>query len=45
MSFYEGINYLICPIAVPGYQKRISNMDIYVCNPSDWLKKTKQPAR
>ncbi|HME45584.1 MAG TPA: DUF4143 domain-containing protein [Syntrophorhabdales bacterium] len=45
-SFYpKGTNYLICPITAPGYQKRISNMDIYVCNPAGWSKKATQPAK
>ncbi len=33
-SFYKrGNNHLICPVSVPGYMKRVSGMDIHVCNP------------
>jgi predicted AAA+ superfamily ATPase len=33
-SFYKrGNNYLVCPVFGPGYMKRISGMDIHVCNP------------
>lgn len=36
----KGNNYLICPLSMPGYQKRISGMDIYVCNPAGWKAKS-----
>jgi hypothetical protein len=33
-SFYKrGNNYLVCPITGPGYMKRISGIEIHVCNP------------
>lgn len=33
-SFYSrGKNYLICPVSAPGYMKRVSDMDIHICNP------------
>jgi predicted AAA+ superfamily ATPase len=33
-SFYSrGKNYLICPVSAPGYMKRVSGMDIHICNP------------
>ena len=45
-SFYpKGTNYLICPITAPGYQKRVSNMDIHICNPAGWSKKATQLAK
>ena len=31
-----GRNYLICPISSPGYPRRVSGMDLYVCNPRGW---------
>ena len=38
-SFYKrGNNYLVCPVSGPGYMKRISGMEIHVCNP-DGLEK------
>lgn len=37
-SFYSrGNNYLVCPISVPGYRKRISGLEIQVCNPEGLL--------
>ena len=36
-SYYPpGKNYLLCPLSVPGYQKKVSGLDIYVCNPNGW---------
>lgn len=36
-KFYpRGNNYLICPISSPGYARRISNLNLYVCNPRAW---------
>lgn len=40
----KGNNYLMCPLTVPGYSKRISGMDVYVCNPAGWQAKA-CPAR
>jgi len=38
-SFYSrGNNYLVCPISAPGYRKRVSGMEIQVCNPEGLLK-------
>ncbi|MBU0652838.1 MAG: ATP-binding protein [Proteobacteria bacterium] len=37
-SFYgRGANYLVCPVPTPGYLKRISGMEIRVCNPEGLL--------
>jgi hypothetical protein len=37
-SFYSrGNNYLVCPISAPGYRKRVSGMEIQVCNPEGLL--------
>jgi predicted AAA+ superfamily ATPase len=37
-GFYgRGVNYLVCPVPAPGYQKRISGMEIRVCNPDGLL--------
>lgn len=35
--YNRGNNYLVCPIAVPGYRKRVSGMEIQVCNPEGLL--------
>jgi predicted AAA+ superfamily ATPase len=36
-SYYpKGNNYLICPLSIPGYSKRVAGLDIYVCNPDGW---------
>jgi hypothetical protein len=32
----RGSNYILSPISVPGYAKRISGMEVYVCNPTGW---------
>lgn len=38
-SVYDrGNNYLVCPISAPGCRKRVSGMDIHVCNPESLLK-------
>lgn len=34
-----GNNYIISPLSVPGYPKKISAMDVYVCNPTGWQAK------
>lgn len=45
-SFYpKGRNYLVCPLTAPGYPRRISNLDIYVCNPDGWLRHAQRPAK
>ena len=37
-SFYSrGNNYLVCPVSAPGYRKRVSGMEIQVCNPEGLL--------
>jgi len=37
-GFYcRGVNYLVCPVPAPGYRKRISGMEIRVCNPDGLL--------
>jgi len=37
-KFYnQGNNYLVCPVSVTGYLKRVSGMDIYICNPEGLL--------
>lgn len=35
----RGSNYILSPISVPGYAKRISGMEVYVCNPTGWRKR------
>jgi len=36
-AFYpRGNNYLVCPLASPGYAKRITGLSLYVCNPRGW---------
>lgn len=33
-SFYpKGTNYLVCPLTGPGYMKKVSGIDVHVCNP------------
>jgi uncharacterized protein len=32
----KGNNYIVSPLSVPGYPKKISAMDVYVCNPTGW---------
>ena len=34
-----GKNYLICPDAGPGYEKKIASLDLHVLNPQQWLNK------
>jgi predicted AAA+ superfamily ATPase len=38
----RGKNYLVSPIATPGYHKKISGMDIYICNPTGWWEETQK---
>ena len=41
-SYYpHGNNYLLSPLSVPGYAKKVSDLDIYVCNPDGWRRYTK----
>lgn len=41
-SYYPcGNNYLLSPLTVPGYAKKVSDLDIYVCNPDGWQRYTK----
>ena len=36
-SYYpKGNNYLVSPISAPGYAKKVSGLEIYVCNPDGW---------
>jgi hypothetical protein len=43
-AFYpEGNNYLVCPIETPGYTIRAAGTEVYVCNPSGWLQRAKEP--
>jgi predicted AAA+ superfamily ATPase len=38
-NFYnQGNNYLVCPVSVTGYLKRVSGMDICLCNPEGLLR-------
>ena len=32
-----GTNYVICPLSVQGYRKKVSGLDVYVCHPAGWL--------
>jgi hypothetical protein len=32
----KGNNYLVSPISMPGYAKRVAGLEIYVCNPDGW---------
>jgi hypothetical protein len=37
-SYYSGgTNYVICPLNVPPYKKRLSGFEVVVCNPGGWL--------
>lgn len=38
----KGNNYLVCPLSTPGYAKRVSGMDVYVCNPAGWQVKAQR---
>jgi len=35
----RGKNYLICPDAGPGYEKKFASIDLHVLNPQQWLNK------
>jgi hypothetical protein len=38
-SYYpKGNNYLVSPLAVQGYRRKVAGLDIHVCNPAGWLK-------
>jgi len=39
-SYYpRGNNYLLSPLSIPAYPKKVSGLDIYVCNPEDWRRR------
>ncbi len=35
----RGNNYLLCPLGTRGYSKKISGLEIFICNPDDWMKR------
>ena len=36
-SYYpRGNNYLMSPVTVDGYPKKVTGIDLYVCNPTGW---------
>jgi predicted AAA+ superfamily ATPase len=35
----KGNNYIVSPLSAPGYPKKISSMDVYICNPTGWQAK------
>ncbi len=40
-SYYpNGSNYVVGPLNVDGYVKTYSNLEVHVCNPDGWLKRT-----
>lgn len=42
-SYYpHGNNYLISPMSIPGYLKKVSGLDIYICNPEGWLNQVRK---
>jgi len=42
-SYYpHGKNFLVSPMADSSYSKKVSGLDIYVCNPDGWLKHVKE---
>ena len=41
----DGRNYLVCPDAGPGYEKKCDGLDIFVVNPRQWLGRFADPAR
>ncbi len=42
-SYYpNGSNYVVGPLSVDGYVKTYSNLEVHVCNPDGWLKRTVQ---
>jgi len=45
-SYYpRGKNYLLSPLTVPGYTKKVAGLDIYVCNPDGWEKYVEEHGR
>jgi hypothetical protein len=45
-SYYpKGKNYILSPLTIPGYTKKVSNLDIYVCNPDGWQRDLKEHRR
>lgn len=38
----RGNNYLLSPLTIPGYPKKLSGLDIYACNPDCWSKHAKK---
>jgi len=42
-SYYRrGKNYLLSPVNVTGYTKRVSGLDIHICNPDGWQRHIKE---
>lgn len=41
-SYPQGKNYVMSPLTVPGYDKRISGLEIRVCNPEGWMREFAQ---
>jgi predicted AAA+ superfamily ATPase len=35
----KGNNYIVSPLSMSGYPKKISSMDVYICNPTGWQAK------
>jgi hypothetical protein len=36
-SYYPGgNNYVLSPLTIQGYPKKVSGLDVYVCNPDGW---------
>ena len=45
-SYYpRGKNYLLSPLTIAGYAKKVSGLDIYVCNPDGWQNYLKEHGR
>jgi hypothetical protein len=45
-SYYpRGKNYLLSPLTITGYTKKVSGLDIYVCNPDGWQKYSEEHGR
>jgi predicted AAA+ superfamily ATPase len=45
-SYYpRGKNYLLSPLTITGYTKKVSGLDIYVCNPDGWQKYLEEHGR
>ena len=39
-SYYpHGVNYIVCPLASPGYSRLVSGLEVYVCDPGEWRKR------